>query len=264
MPIYLAESISSYYSIVEKIFLSYDQDDLSWSGNPMPMTASIDAAKSVDPDGKLVLLPASHSDPTLHPLDCETRQRQGAFDLASEGADWVLQLDSDEILPAGNPLLRCLEEADHGGFNGLDYPSRWLYRNLRGSLYLEASRRFWQPAASYPGQLAAKAGTLLKHCRQSDVPTYRVDLRTRNSDPWRPRDAPVHRTIPVQSAVLHYSWARSLDDLRKKASYSGHTSDFDWEMALRKWQVNGEHPLRAVLGTPLRRKDDKWLRLAHV
>lgn len=101
-PAWATESLTSYYPLVDRVVVSFDRGHLSWSGRPMPVEAAIANLRLADPDGKIVLAPGNYSDPSRPFLDSETDQRQAALDAASEGADWVLQLDTDEIaLDAG-------------------------------------------------------------------------------------------------------------------------------------------------------------------
>lgn len=264
-PVYLAASVRSYYDAVRRIVVSYDADNLSWGGHPLDMSDSLRQAVSFDPDNKIELLPGHHSNPDRPLLDCETRQRQAALDHAARDADWVLQLDSDEIVPDLDAVLTCLHQADRAGAMALDYPARWLYSVSRRDTYLESSRRFWGVAASYPGPVAVRAGTQLRHCRQCSAEHFRVDLRARNTDPWRSSSAPVHRVVSHKQAILHFSWVRHVSELKAKAILSGHADTLDWEQAIQRWQWRGRHPWLASILTPTRRAGhQQWLRPTRI
>src|SRR4051794_34106735 len=97
-PAWISESVLSYYPLVDRIVVSYDAKGRSWAGHRLLVDDSLRSLKSVDVSGKMVFLPGNHTDPERFSLEMETEQRQGALDAASEGADWVLQLDTDEIL----------------------------------------------------------------------------------------------------------------------------------------------------------------------
>jgi hypothetical protein len=151
-------------------------------------------------------------------------------------------------------LLESLAEADVGGFGAMEYPLRQLYQHLRDNLYLERSGRFWSIAADYPGAIAVRSGaTALTHCRQAaDTNLFRVDFRPRSTDPAHPKNAPVHRTVPPQAGILHYSWIRSPAQFKQKVASWGHSADRDWTGVLERWDQSRTRPWRAVMGTPLR------------
>lgn len=263
-PSYLRESLGAYYSSVERIVVSYDRTATSWTGTPLPIEQCLEIITEIDAEGKCILAPGDFARLDHTPMDNETHQRQVALDQASDGADWVIQLDTDEVLSDPQTFFVMLRRAAAAGAGGLDYPARWLYTRTGRGRYLEASNRWWRRAASYPGPVAVRAGTRLRHARQADVPLFRVDFRTRNTDPWRGRDSPVHTTVDASQAILHFSWVRDLDVLRRKFGWSGHTHAMRPPAVLRRWLWRTKHPLLTVLMTPLRRKGDARYRLVRI
>jgi hypothetical protein len=165
-------------------------------------------------------------------------------------------------------LARMVRSASAAFREGLHYPSRWIYCHACDGSWLELSNRWGRPAAGYPGALAIRGGTRLAHARQSSGSLYRVDFRSRNTDPWRSRHEPVDATVRVDQAILHFSWARSEEDLRTKAVVSGHAEHFDWTAAIDKWRWRCRHPRLASLGTPLRGRprlgSTNWVRRTHL
>jgi hypothetical protein len=264
-PAYMAASVASYYDFVDRIVVSYDQGSRSWSGEPLPVEECFAELTHVDRDRKISHLRGPFSHPDASPLECDTRQRQASLDEASIGADWVLQLDTDEVVPNLDSFRKMLSRAHAADAAGLDFPSRWLYARVRQGVYLEACSRWWRTAAGYPGPLAVRSGTQLKVARQCVGPLFRVDFRSRNSDPWHPRDAPVHATVPLADGVLHFAWVRSDEAMARKARISSHRDDLDWDKRLRRWRARQRRPIWASVFTPLRRKNHTdWLRLARL
>lgn len=263
-PSYLRESILAYYSYVDRIVLSYDRSATSWTGTPLPVEQCLAIIDDIDIDAKCVRAPGDFARPEHRPLDSETSQRQQALDVASEGADWVLQLDTDEVMLDPQAFFDMLERADQAGAEGLDFPARWLYTRTGPGRYLEATRRCWQIAAAFPGPLAVRAGTMLRHARQADVPLFRVDFSMRSTDPWRAKDAVVDAVIARSSAVLHFSWVRDPELIRRKFAWSGHTRAMRAPKVYRRWVWRTRHPLLTALTTPLRRRDDGRYRLSRV
>jgi hypothetical protein len=261
-PAYLAASVASYLPVVDRVIVSFDRRHLSWSGETVPVEECLAELAGLKDEGKLEFRAGDFARPDAPPLESDTRQRQVALDQASDGADWVLQLDSDEVVPAPERLRELVVRARAAGAVGLDYPSRWLYADVGGGRFLEKGTRFWRPAASYPGPLAVRAGVRLRLARQVDGPLYRADFRRSNTDPWHPVDAAVDEVIPANEGVLHYSWVRSDAEMTRKSRTSGHRDDLAWHRLLVEWRRRQRHPRVAVAGTPFRRRDPHgWLRL---
>ncbi|UNK70146.1 hypothetical protein [Microbacterium sp. H1-D42] len=263
-PSYLRESISAYYPHVDRIVLSYDRNGTSWTGTPLPLDQCLRIIAELDVDAKCVHAPGDFARLDHAPLENDTHQRQSALDRASDGADWVVQLDTDEVLVDPDAFFAMLRRANVNGADGLEYPARWLYTRSRHGWYLEVSRRWWQRAASFPGPVAVKAGTQLRHARQADVQLFRVDLDAKNTDPWHPIDAPVHAVVDASRAILHFSWVRDPDVIRRKFGWSGHTAHMRPPIVLRRWLRRSRHPFFTALMTPLRRRDSGRYRLARI
>jgi hypothetical protein len=257
-PAYLAASVQSYYALADRIVVSFDESHKGWSGHPVDVPQSLNELAAIDVHNKLDLRAGRFSDPARPAMEGETKQRQAALEIASEGADWVLQLDGDEVLPDLERFAATVESAHAGGYPALEYPARWLYAKAVDGTWLELSRRWWGVAAGYPGPVAVRAGSRLKLARQIGLPAYRVDFRSVNTDPWRRADEPVHETVDEDQGILHFSWVRSEEELWDKARVSGHSTDFNWAAAIKTWKWRRAHPRIAALGNPVRRQRHLW------
>ncbi|WP_454043021.1 hypothetical protein [Cellulosimicrobium sp. Marseille-Q8652] len=262
-PAWATESLASYYDLVDRVVVSLDADGLSWAGHPMPVQETVERLRRADPAGKIELLPGSWSDPGRFALDLDTEQRRAALAEASRGADWVLQLDSDEVVLAPGRLRAMIDAAEAAGAHALDYPLRHVYQRTTDGRLLELSGRRGGARASYPGPVAVRAGTDLVHCRQTEARTYRVDLAPTNTDPDHPHDAVVDAVVEPDEAVLHLSWVRTREQMLRKSRQSGHHSGRDWDRLLRQWEWRARHPRLTVLSRPLRRGNLDWLRLVE-
>lgn len=263
-PAWARESLQSYYHLVSRVVVAFDQDHRSWAGHALSVEESVRELCSADPEGKIVLLPGRFSDPDRFVLAVETEHRQAALNAASEGCDWVLQLDADEILLDPDSLVRHIEMADADGYDALDYPLRDFYQSLGRGRFLEHSGRWWTMRANYPGPVAVRADTKLDHCRQAKIPVFRVDLAERNTDPFHPPSAPVHAVIRPREAVAHMSWVRTMDEMKLKAMTSGYSSSRNWPRELASWRWRQRHPLATILTTPLRRNNLEWFRISSL
>lgn len=261
-PAFLAQSVGAYYDRVDRIILSYDETATSWTGTPLPVEECLEIIEALDTQNKCVHAPGRFSRLDRDPLDNDTYQRQQALDAASDGADWVLQLDTDEVMLDADRFFGSLVRAEATGASAMHFPSRWLYSRVAPGQFLEASSRFWRPIASFPGPLAIRAGSRLAQSRQAPVPHYRVDLRPWNTDPAHHHETFVHEVVPPEAAVLHYSWVRDHDTIRRKFGWSGHAADYTKPRVYERWAQRQRHPWRTMLSSPLRRRD--WYRLTTV
>jgi hypothetical protein len=253
-PAWIEQSIASYYALVDRIVVSYDRDGLSWSGSPLSVEESLARLGRADPDRKMMLLPGKFADDSKPRMDLETAQRQAALDAASEGADWVLQLDTDEIALSTTRLRSELDAAESRAARALDFPLRVFYARTPNGRFLEQSGRFWTPQASYPGPIAVAAGTRLTFARQvAGASVNRVDVAAWNTDPVRGYDSPVHAVVSPSEAIVHMSWVRSETQLAEKAIVSGHAGDPHWHATIAAWRRRSRHPLFTVARSPLSR-----------
>ncbi len=251
-PAWVEQSIASYYRLVDRIIVAFDSDGRSWSGLPMAVDESLERLRRADPLQKMVMMPGQFADPARRRMELETVQRQAALDAASDGADWVLQIDTDEIALSAGRLAAELHTAESRAARALEYPLRVLYARTRSGLFLEQSGRFWTMQASYPGPIAVAAGTRLSFARQvAGAPVHRVDLAPWNTDPAHPAGTPVHAVVGPDETIVHMSWVRSEAQLAEKALVSGHASDPDWNDTISAWRRRSRHPLRTAALSPL-------------
>lgn len=250
-PAWVEASISSYYDVVDRIVVSYDRSGTSWSGTPLAVAESLDRIRAVDRDRKAVLAPGDYYRASHTPMENDTDQRRAALAAASESADWVLQLDTDEVLPAGG--RQRLRDLLAGGLPaevaGVDWPMRPIFRQLTRHLFLEVCSYRRRQHAEYPGSVAVRAGARLEHCRTPAGRRWFCGVRGRASGRG---DGPVDTYLPPSAAVVHLSWARSEAALRQKVQAWSHSKDFDgaryidevWSKAHYRWPfLRDVHPI---------------------
>lgn len=249
-PAWIEESIQSYYQLVDRIVVSYDRSGRSWTGTPMPIDECLMRLKSVDPQGKLDFRPGDYARPGRHPMENDTHQRQEALQQASDGADWVVQLDTDEVVTNLGVFHESLMEADAGNYDALVYPARWLYQRVSGSLFLEGSSRLWRRLEAYPGPVAVRPGVELRLARQGGTELYVVGYSRKTLPLYFLPPVPVRKVISYKDAILHFSWIRSDDEMTAKLTSWGHSHDRDWSHHLRRWRRAARHPLLTAASTP--------------
>ncbi len=264
-PAWIAQSIGSYYHLVDRIVVSHDRSGRSWAGHPLSVQESLDRLVAADPQGKILMLPGAHSDPDRFVLDVETEHRQSALDAASEGADWVIQLDTDELLPSPSAFTAQLTLAEQRGADALEFPARIIYARTPSGRFLEQCGRLWTAQSAYPGPVAVRAGTRLTHARQAaGSPMHRADVAPWNTDPAHPWNATVHAVISPAHAILHMSWVRTEAQMAEKRRVSGYAGAVKWDAELRRWRWRAHHPWLTALGAPVARDPLRRFRVASL
>jgi hypothetical protein len=268
-PAYLHESLVSYYDIVDTIVVAFDEDSISWTGEELDIEPCRSVVEGLDREHKVRWLPGRFHGGGRAPLEAETFERNAAISALGDSVDWILQIDTDEVLSSPARLLESVRRADAHGLSAVEFPARWLYGHIGGLRYLERCRRLWGVSAGFPGPVAVRAGTELRLARQCDAPPWRVDFRARNTDPAHPWNARVDESIDPEEGIWHFSWVRSGAQMRGKASTSGHAAEFDWHTEIDRWLWRCRHPRLTTLGTPLRRPPSivgapTWLRIARL
>ena len=114
----------SYYDLVDRIVVSYDADGRGWTGVPIDVEQCLRRLRAIDRAGKFDYRPGhfARSEFFARPIENDTNQRRIALDQASDGADWVLQLDTDEVVGNVRTLAACLGEAETRGRSAFDFP----------------------------------------------------------------------------------------------------------------------------------------------
>ena len=266
---YLTESLTSYYDIVDTVVVIYDEDAISWTGEALDLAPCFETIARLDRDKKVVQVPGRFHGGRRTALELETFERNTAIRALGDSVDWVLQIDTDEVL--GNPaqLVASVVKADAHGASAVEFPARWLYGHVDGQHFLERCRRLWGVSAGFPGPVAVRAGTELTLARQCDAPLWRVDFRAHNTDPAHPSTTRVDESIDPSDGIWHFSWVRSEAEMRAKSSTSGHAGEFDWTTEIDRWLWRCRHPRLTTFLTPLRHHPSvvgapTWLRVTRV
>ncbi|MEI6872064.1 MAG: hypothetical protein WCL08_07255 [Verrucomicrobiota bacterium] len=252
-PAWLQQSVLSYYDVVSEIVLIADKNGLGWSGVSMPSRDCIKAALAVDRKKKMRVLEGDFSNPSGNLMACETRQRQVALDACSQDADWILQLDGDEILPNASEFVRYLENRVPEHCVGVNWPMRTFFQRTASGKFLEICGTFGGQIDGFPGCVAVRPGVKLTLARQveGEVCTF----VTHHPKRWyglKKADSSNGVLIPASEAILHLSWVRSEAEVLQKVSSWGHARDFDvgkfvenvWKPAPKRWLFRRHfHPI---------------------
>ena len=120
-PAWIEASVLSYYDLVNEIIVSYDKNSRSWTGLPILVNECLDRLRKIDRSKKMRFCPGEYARLNFEPMENDTYQRQCALNEASKRADWVLQLDADEILSDPHEFYSCLVECWTKDFEGMDF-----------------------------------------------------------------------------------------------------------------------------------------------
>jgi hypothetical protein len=209
----------------------------AWTGADLSAEISRgrELIEALDLDGKVEWLERDFVPEDRDPSRGETYQRQASLDVASEGADWVIQLDSDEVVPDLDYFVAQVLAADRDGADGLEYSGRWLHTHVRGRWFTETSTRrmkFWD---GVPGPVAVRVGTRLHFHRMIEGRSRRVTVGP-GSD----------HVMPLDKAILHFSMVRTAGAVNWKSRSNSHANHFDWSPKIARWNELNERPLVGV------------------
>jgi hypothetical protein len=259
---FVEQSVASYYDLVDRLVVSYDASGRAWNGVPLDVEDCLGRLRGLD---KVELLAGSFCRPELAPMAAETAQRTDALAAAGEGADWVLQIDADEVLPDKGALLAALRTAEELGLPALEWPMRVLFRSLGHGRFLEVCDVDGGDRYEYPGAVAVRPGTLLLNARQVGAPFLRAVVRgdDRSLQVTRPAEENETRRelLGPEQAIVHYSWAGSRARIRSKVSSWGHSDGWRtrafyllrWRPAPLLWRTMRDfHPFARKLWPALK------------
>ncbi|MEZ0325931.1 MAG: hypothetical protein ACAH95_08485 [Fimbriimonas sp.] len=254
-PAWLQGSVTSYYDLVDEILVSYDTDGCGWTGKPVPVDVCLNRLREVDKDGKMRFVPGRYFCPRRSPMENDTYQRQCCIDELSGSADWIVQVDTDEVVMDLRTFASCITEAGDGQFGAVEMPQRLLVCHISGNRFVEARNRYWRLCRGfYPGPVAVRAGARLKQARRCEERAFHVDFQ-----PARPGFDSItletnHRVVSKNQGVAHYSWVRTEAEMRRKLGTWSHAKDGDWGQHMRIWNRCRRHPLLAMVTNPFIRK----------
>lgn len=227
-PTWLTASVSSYYAAVDRIIVSYDRDGIGYTGVPVPVDECVRRLREVDLEGKMRFCPGRFARRHPDPHASETEQRRAALSEASDGADWVLQIDTDEVLPNPAALIDMLRRADELGLDAVEWPMRVLFRRLGDGRYLEVCAAGARDRFEYPGPIAVRPGVRLVVGRRTDGPFLRPVVRgdAHSLQIVRPAEDGERRVEGLEplDAILHNSWARTAANVRAKIATWSHSN----------------------------------------
>jgi hypothetical protein len=240
-PAWIEASVLSYYDVIEEIIVSYDENGKGWTGVPIAVEECLTRLKAVDRNGKFRYCPGHYARLEHAPMENETYQRQCALDQVGEDTDWVLQFDTDELLPNTSALLDILAYAERNDTFIVEWPMRVLYNRTLAGQYLQVCAANREDCFEYPAPIAVRPGVELVNARRAkgkflrpvvkgDVHSLQI-TRSAEDDEYRAE------LLNGAEAALHNSWARSDASIRSKIASWGHNEGLKtWWYYYTRWR----------------------------
>lgn len=233
-PTWLRQSVTAYYPHIEKLVASYDGSSRGYTGTRVRVEECKAILAELDAEGKVEYVEGDFvARPGETYLDAETRQRRVSLEHAAPGADWVLQIDTDEVLPDWPRLVEVLERAAQEDVPAVEWPMRVLFRRLHDGRYLEVATSAGTTHVEYPGAVAIRPGVELVEGRRTSSRFIRPlvhgdSFSLQVTQPPDPKELRLD-LLDVEAAIWHNSWGRSVPAMREKVASWSHNG------GLRSW-----------------------------
>ena len=264
-PAWIEQSVLSYYDAVDEIIVSFDKNRRGWTGVPIPVDECLDRLKAIDRDKKMRHFPGEYAHFKNAPMEGETHQRQCAIAEAGRDADWVLQIDTDEVLPMPGRLVELLDRADREGIPAVEWPMRVFFQRLADGSFLEVCQSKSDGHFEYPGPIAVRPQVKLLSARRTGGRFIRPVVKGDRHSLQVQRAAEPNEVrvewCGEEDAILHFSWVRTPAEIRSKIASWGHYDGFKswlfyhlyWKSAPRFWRWQRDfHPFARGLWPALR------------
>lgn len=215
----LKKSIPPVYCDSDEIFLAIDSENRTWSGNQFSIDESFFSwLEEIDVDNKITIYCDNFFDPSLSPIDNDTRERNMLGQKMGIG-NWMIQIDSDEIFIDFKGFVQKLKKYDHyledPGRKKIQFAAFHInaYKYLKkGLLFVDEPTKFYL-ATNYPEY---------KHAKNTRM-----------------------RVIYINSYVLHEGLARTEEELRFKLQNWGHKEEIN-NSFLNKWLMANESNYKEI------------------
>jgi hypothetical protein len=255
-PAFLESSILSYYDQVEAIIVTYDRDHLGWTGNPVRTQYCLDAISRLDKDSKCVYFAGEYARKEFFgdPNKNETHQRNQSIAIARQYSDWIVQIDTDEVLPPALRLRDLVDLADSNGCSSVWFPMLWVFSINSNGITVASNRRLI-PIADFPGPILLRADQHVVFSRQEVDRAKALSIRCKNILGSVDGTKIVDMNLELTDLVMHYSMERTESDFQMKAKNNGHAFEVDWVLAYRCWKLAKSRPILASIISVFRKRN---------
>jgi hypothetical protein len=208
---FLLQSLPHYVNDVDEVILGLDKYRQTWSGNSFSIPDSFFLQLSaLDPEKKIRILEDNFYIPDFTPIQNDTRERNFLTNFVKPG-NWMISIDADEVLVSAQLLKEFLANLSDPDVCVL-VPVVTIFKRL------------------------ADSSLLIARTREGGDPSY-LPVATRSPNSFIGARYTAQRQALCSAKILHYSWARSDDDLYMKLKNWGHSTHFDVESYFSLWQA---------------------------
>jgi hypothetical protein len=200
---YAFGAIRSYYDIADEIILGLDADRISWAGHRFEIDLNQIKAfiRQIDHSKKMRLIEGNFHG-RENPMANDTEERNELSRQCTQG-NWVVQIDSDEILLNGAEFWQWLLATNPTSAVGAAWIS--VFKTFQGHALVISTSEITPVATLLRGQF--------------------IDAR------WTKE-----QLTPSPLQLLHYSWGRTPEELKQKLQNWSHAPDFDTDAFYKLWQ----------------------------
>lgn len=214
----LCKSLPLYIEYCEEVILGLDANRRTWMGEPFELPPDwLEQLKVIDVCNKIRIVEDRFFVEGKDPLELDTRERNILSRNARAG-NWIVSIDADEFV--------------------LDFPGlgKFLAMQNDDNVCVMASLiTIFKQEDSVCFVVKAKDGLLEQFAIATRQPGVFTSCRYT-----------AQRRVLGPSIVLHYSWARPPEQIRRKLNNFGHAKEFNPDSYFKLWSAVDQHNYRCV------------------
>jgi hypothetical protein len=232
---FLLKTLPAYLKQVDLVILGLDRKRLTWAGNKFEIPDSFfEQLKALDIEQKIKIVEDDFFVEGANPRDLDTRERNILSTYAPEGS-WLLSIDADEYLLNVDELIEFLHEFSD---DRVCLFGNWI------TLFKQSGKNMFvienEPDTVERFPLATMKSNAFNYCRNTD-----------------------QRIVFTSTCAIHFSWARTKEELERKLLNWTHRDDFKVDEFIEKWEsINDSNYEKFVDFHPF--DGPMWHRLALV
>jgi len=209
---FLLKTLPAYLNQVDVVILGLDRQRLTWAGNKFEIPdIFFEQLKELDTEQKIKIVEDDFFVEGSNPRDLDTRERNILSTHAPTGS-WLLSVDADEYLLNADDLI--------GFLRGFADENVCLFGNWI-TLFKQSGKNMFvienEPETLERFPLATMKSNIFNYCRNTP-----------------------QRIVFTSTCAIHFSWARTREELERKLLNWTHRDDFKVDEFIQKWESLNE------------------------
>lgn len=205
----LKKSIPPVYKAADAIFLALDEQQRTWKGNRFEISDSFyEWLKAFDVDNKIQIYRDNFYVPEINGIQNDTRERHMLGNQMGIG-NWIIQVDSDEIIIDFEDFVRKLRKYDSFLVNPEKHPIQFAGFHINVYKYLDEGLLYVNKPS--------------KFLLATNYPNFKYAKNTKS------------RIVYLPTYTLHEGLARTEEELKMKLVNWSHSHEIN-STFLEKWQ----------------------------